>query len=80
MAETGGFGINGEASGEFVGADGSTHKIHYHIGGVVVAIRLPFTVSIDGVEVFKGAVKPTGLLWGIALITLVTAALLVWLS
>ena len=62
VAETGGFRFTHEESGEFVGADGSTHEIHYRIGGAVWVTRIPFTVSIDGVEVYKGAVRPTGML------------------
>jgi len=72
VAETGGFRFTHEESGEFVGADGSTHEIHYRIGGAVFWVtRIPFTVSIDGVEVYKGAVRPTGMLGLILVLILV---------
>ena len=71
VAETGGFRFTHEESGEFVGADGSTHEIHYRIGGAVWVTRIPFTVSIDGVEVYKGAVRPTGMLGLILVLILV---------
>ncbi len=62
VARTGGFKFRDQASGEFVDANGESRGIHYRTGGFFL-LKLPFTVSIDGVEVFKGKVRPKGAGW-----------------